>query len=57
MDVVKECINMGNFNFLMVIIVGMNMIWVLRLKKMVSNIEFIVKIENYLVKYLIDISG
>lgn len=57
MDVVKECINMGNFNFLMVIIVGMNMIWVLRLKKMVSNIEFIVKIENYLVKCLIDISG
>lgn len=57
MDVVKECINMGNFNFLMVIIVGMNMIWVLRLKKMVSNKEFIVKIENYLVKCLIDISG
>lgn len=57
MDVVKECINMGNFNFLMVIIVGMNMIWVLRLKKMVSNIEFIVKIENNLVKCLIDISG
>lgn len=57
MDVVKECINMGNFNFLMVIIVGMNMIWVLRLKKMVSNIEFIVKIENYLLKCLIDISG
>lgn len=57
MDVVKECINMGNFNFLMVIIVGMNMIWVLRLKKIVSNIEFIVKIENYLVKCLIDISG
>lgn len=56
MDVVKECINMGNFNFLMVIIVGMNMIWVLRLKKTVSNIEFIVKIENYLVKCLIDIS-
>lgn len=57
MDVVKECINMGNFNFLMVIIVGMNMIWVLRLKKIVSNIEFIVKIENYLVKCFIDISG
>lgn len=57
MDVVKECINMGNFNFLMVIIVGMNMIWVSRLKKTVSNIEFIVKIENYLVKCLIDISG
>lgn len=57
MDVVKECINMGNFNFLMVIIVGMNMIWVLRLKKMVSNIEFIVKIENNLVKCLMDISG
>lgn len=57
MDVVKECINMGNFNFLMVIIVGMNMIWVLRLKKTVSNIEFIVKIENYLVKCFIDISG
>lgn len=57
MDVVKECINMGNFNFLMVIIVGMNMIWVLRLKKTVSNIEFIVKIENNLVKCLIDISG
>lgn len=56
-DVAKECINMGNFNSLMAIIAGMNMTWVSRLKKTVSNIELIAKTENNLVKCLIDTSG
>lgn len=56
-DVAKECINMGNFNSLMAIIAGMNMTWVSRLKKTVSNIELIAKTENHLVKCLIDTSG
>lgn len=55
-DVAKECINMGNFNSLMAIIAGMNMTWVSRLKKTVSNIELIAKTENHLVKCLIDTS-
>ncbi|KAL5017775.1 hypothetical protein ScPMuIL_003497 [Solemya velum] len=39
MDVAKECINIGNFNSLMAIIAGMNMIPVARLKKMWAKVN------------------